>query len=77
MSKKKIGIVISTKMEKTPVIQINTTYKHNKYSKVIRQSKKLFAHDFQERAQLGNLVEITQSKPISKLKCWVLNRILD
>ncbi len=76
MKKKKIGIVIRTKMKKTIIVRINTPFKHNKYSKILIRSKNLFVHDTQELAKIGNLVEIIPNKPISKNKFWVLKQIL-
>ena len=63
------GVVLSTKMEKTVVVKVETTIRHPKYDKVITRAKKYYAHD-ETGAQEGDRVTIIQTRPISKLKCW-------
>lgn len=69
------GVVLSTKMEKTVVVKVDTTIRHPKYDKVITRSKKYYAHD-ETGAQEGDRVTITQTRPISKLKCWRVSQNL-
>lgn len=65
------GIVISTKMAKTAIVKVERTMRHPQYGKVIKYSKKYYAHD--EDAHLlkeGDVVNIVETRPISKLKRW-------
>ncbi len=77
MLKNKIGLVISKKMQKTLVVQVNKTYKHSKYLKILKKSEKLFVDDTFQKANVGNLVEIVYSKPLSKFKRWILKEIVN
>ena len=70
------GIVISTKMDKTIVIKVNRTFKHPVLGKTLTRYKKYKAHDEKEMANVGDLVEIIESRPISKTKHMVLSSVL-
>ncbi len=70
------GRVTSTKMHKTITVLVERTYKHPKYGKYVRKIKSYHAHDEQEVACEGDLVEIMSTRPISKLKCWRLVSVL-
>ena len=65
------GVVVSTKMEKTVTVRVERTMRHPQYGKVIRLSKKYYAHD-EEPGTLkeGDTVTIVETRPISKLKKW-------
>ena len=69
-----IGEVVSTKMSNTIIVKVNRKFPHKAYKKLITRSKKYYVHDFDESCQLGNIVKIVESKPLSKLKRW---RILE
>ena len=69
------GEVIKTKLEKTVTVRIDRSYRHPLYGKVIRTSKKYLVHD-ETGCQLGDLVRIVESRPISKKKRWVVESIL-
>ena len=71
-----VGRVISDKMDKTIVVQIERLKRHSRYGKVIRFHNKYKAHDEQNSAKMGDLVKIIESKPISKEKRWALVEIL-
>jgi small subunit ribosomal protein S17 len=66
------GKVVSNKMKKTVVVSVERLVKHPKYGKLLRRQTKLHVHDEAEVCQIGNVVRIRESKPISKLKNWVL-----
>jgi small subunit ribosomal protein S17 len=67
----KTGVVISTKMAKTVTVRVERTMRHPTYGKVIRSSKKYYAHDENPGAlQEGDKVTIVETRPISKLKRW-------
>lgn len=67
-----IGTVISDKMQKTIVVLIERSVQHPKYKKIIKRRTKLYVHDENEVCSIGDIVRVKQSRPISKLKAWVL-----
>jgi small subunit ribosomal protein S17 len=67
-----IGKVVSNKMDKTAVVSVERLVKHPKYGKILKRQTKLHVHDEQQVCQIGNTVKIRESKPMSKLKNWVL-----
>lgn len=67
-----VGKVISNKMEKTIVVEVERQVKHPLYGKFIRRCSKLHAHDEKQVCEIGNVVRIQESRPISKNKTWVL-----
>jgi len=72
-SKKKklfVGKVISNKMDKTAVIQIERTFLHSQYQKVVKRFTRLKAHDQENKCQVGDQVKIIETRPISKEKHW-------
>lgn len=70
------GIIVSNKMDKTVVVQVERLVKHPLYKKYIRRRNKFMAHDKDNACQIGDRVEITESRPLSKTKRWRVNRIL-
>jgi len=71
-----VGRVTSNKMDKTIVVQVERMKRHRLYGKVIRFHNKYKAHDEENRAQVGDMVKIIESRPISKEKRWALVEIL-
>lgn len=71
-----IGKVVSDKMDKTVVVSVERMVKHPKYGKLMRRHTKLHVHDEAGVCKIGNTVKIRESKPISKLKNWVLVEVL-
>ena len=67
-----VGKVLSNKMQKTIVVMVERTVKHPKYGKIMRRRSKLHAHDENEQCNIGDTVRIRESRPLSKLKNWVL-----
>lgn len=65
-----IGKVISNKMDKTAVIQIERTFLHSQYSKVVKRFTRLKAHDQDNKCQVGDQVKIIETRPMSKDKHW-------
>tara|TARA_Y100001970_G_C14106607_1_gene788481 strand:+ start:657 stop:908 length:252 start_codon:yes stop_codon:yes gene_type:complete len=65
-----IGEVVSNSMNNTVVVRVNRKFPHKAYKKLITRSKKYYAHDSNEQCQLGDMVKIIESKPMSKLKRW-------
>ena len=72
----KIGIVVSTKMQKTIVVEIEMRKAHPKYKRVMKSNKKFYAHDEQNSARMGDVVRIREMRPLSKLKRWTLEEIV-
>ena len=70
------GIVTSAKMEKTIVVEVQRLVQHPKYRRVVRISKKFYAHDEKRQAKAGDTVRIVASRPLSKLKRWRLKEVL-
>jgi small subunit ribosomal protein S17 len=69
------GSVTSNKMTKTVVVEITRTYLHPLYKKVVHSSKKVHAHD-ELACQVGDVVEIVESRPLSAQKRWVVDKIV-
>jgi small subunit ribosomal protein S17 len=70
------GRVTSAKMEKTIVVEVLRLVQHPKYRRVVRISKKFYAHDEKRQAKQGDTVRIVASRPLSKLKRWRLKEVL-
>ena len=71
-----IGEVVSTKMNKTIVVEVTRTFPHRLYRRVMSRSKKFYAHDEQNTAHVGDFVEIEETRPLSKLKRWRLKEVV-
>ena len=76
LRKERVGTVVSTKMAKTLVVETTTRVPHAKFGKIIKQVKRFYAHDEEGKAQLGDTVRITETRPLSKLKRWRLVEII-
>ncbi len=70
------GVVASNKMTKTVIVEVSRTYRHKMYQKVIHKTKRFQVHD-EMKCQVGDKVQIVESKPISKHKRWVVEKILN
>jgi small subunit ribosomal protein S17 len=69
------GMVVSNKMDKSIVVQVERQVKHPIYGKYIKRSNKIHAHDPDNVCQEGDLVTIEETKPISKMKAWKLSTV--
>jgi small subunit ribosomal protein S17 len=76
-SQERRGIVVSSAMDKTIVVKVDTVKAHPKYKKVVRRSRRFHAHDEQNTAKVGDLVRIVETRPISKMKNWRLAEVLE
>ncbi len=76
LAKEQEGIVISDKMDKTIVVAVVKRVKHPVYGKYIRQTTKYLAHDEKEQGSIGDLVRISQTRPMSARKRWRLREIV-
>ncbi|MDQ0513625.1 small subunit ribosomal protein S17 [Mycoplasmoides fastidiosum] len=70
------GVVVSTKNAKTIVVKVESKFKHPLYKKLVIRHKKYHAHDELEKAKEGDFVSIIETRPLSALKNWRLNKIL-
>ena len=71
-----VGKVTSAKMEKTIVVEVQRLVQHPKYRRVVRISKKFYAHDEKREAKQGDTVIIVSARPLSRLKRWRLKEVL-
>ena len=72
----KVGRVVSNKMNKTVVVAVEETVTHRLYHRTQKQTKKFHAHDEENRCNVGDLVEIVSSRPLSKMKRWRVREIV-
>lgn len=75
--KTRIGIVVSNKMDKTVSVIIERLLEHPLYHKVIKKRKKVLAHDEHNECQVGDRVKISETRPLSKLKRWKVDEIIE
>ncbi|MFT3661291.1 MAG: 30S ribosomal protein S17 [Gordonia sp. (in: high G+C Gram-positive bacteria)] len=75
--KERIGYVVSDKMDKTIVVELEDRVKHPLYGKIIRTTSKVKAHDEQETAGIGDRVRLMETRPLSKSKRWRLVEVLE
>jgi small subunit ribosomal protein S17 len=72
-----VGKVVSDKRAKTITVLVERRVKHELYGKIIGKSNKYHAHDEKGEYKMGDVVEITESRPISKTKSWVVTRLVE
>jgi small subunit ribosomal protein S17 len=72
-----VARVLSNRMDKTVVVQVERRKRHRLYGKVITTRRKFKAHDAENACQVGDLVKVVESRPLSKEKRWVVAEILD
>jgi small subunit ribosomal protein S17 len=75
--KERRGVVVSSAMDKTIVVRIDVVKKHEVYDKVVRRSSKLHVHDEQNVADVGDLVRVVETRPLSATKRWRLLEVLE
>jgi small subunit ribosomal protein S17 len=76
LRKERVGQVVSTKMQKTAIVETTTRVPHAKFGKIVKQVKRFYAHDEEGKAQVGDTVRIAETRPLSKLKRWRLVEIV-
>jgi small subunit ribosomal protein S17 len=77
LRKERTGLVVSNKMDKSIVVQIERKYRHPIYGKFVRKTKKFIAHDEKNDCNIGDTVRIMETRPLSKLKNWRLVEIIE
>jgi len=77
LRKERIGVVVSSKMDKSIVVAVKRKVKHPIYGKFINKTKKLMAHDEANTCNIGDTVRISETRPLSKNKAWRLIEIIE
>ena len=77
LRKSRVGMVVSDKMDKTIVVEIKERVRHPLYGKIMNQTSKLKAHDEENQCGIGDTVRIMETRPLSKMKRWRLNEIIE
>ena len=77
LRKTRVGMVVSTKMDKTVVVAIEDNVKHPVYSKIIKHTLKIHAHDENNECGVGDRVAIMETRPLSKTKRWRVTEIIE
>jgi small subunit ribosomal protein S17 len=75
--KERVGEVISNKMAKTIIVQVERRFPHPRFKKIVTGYKKLYAHDEQSEAKVGDRVRLEETRPLSKTKRWRLVEIVE
>jgi small subunit ribosomal protein S17 len=74
--KEVIGMVVSSRMQKTIVVEIVRQKSHSFYGRVVSKAKKFYAHDEKNEAHIGDFVRLEETRPLSKLKRWRLKEVI-
>ncbi len=77
LRKERIGVVVSNKMDKSIVVEIERREKHPIYGKFIKKTNRFMAHDEKNECNIGDTVRIMETRPMSKNKCWRLEEIIE
>ena len=77
LRKEKIGLVVSNKMEKSIIVEVERKVMHPKYGKFVKKSSRFVAHDDNNECSQGDKVRIAETRPLSKNKCWRLVEIIE
>lgn len=77
MRRQVIGTIVSNKMDRSVVVQVERLVKHPLYKKYIRRRNRYMAHDNENTCQIGDRVLITETRPLSKVKRWRVSRIIE
>lgn len=77
LRKERIGLVVSDKMDKTIVVEVQRKMKHPIYGKFVKKTRKFPVHDEKNEGNTGDTVRIMEVRPLSKTKCWRLVEILE
>ena len=72
----KVGVVVGNKMKKTVTVLVERQVRHPLYKKIVKRRKKFLVHDEYEKCQVGDLVKIVETRPLSKRKRWRVKEIV-
>ncbi len=76
LRKNKVGVVVSDKMDKTIVVAIESKFRHPLYKKILKKVKRFKVHDNDNQCRIGDMVRISETRPLSKTKRWRLLEII-
>ena len=76
LKNEKVGQVVSTKMQKTIVVEVSRRVPHPLYKRIVARRKKFYAHDEESTARMGDVVRIVECRPLSRLKRWRLAEVV-
>ena len=71
------GLVVSDKMQATVVVAVTERVRHARYGKTVQRTRKLYAHDSENDAKIGDRVRVIETRPLSKLKRWRVTEVLE
>ena len=71
------GVVVSDKMQATVVVAVTERVRHARYGKTVQRTRKLYAHDSENDAKVGDRVRVTETRPLSKLKRWRVTEVVE
>ncbi|GBC96813.1 30S ribosomal protein S17 [bacterium HR16] len=74
--KVRVGVVVSDRMDKTVVVAVERIMRHPLYGKTVRRTKKFHVHDENNECRVGDVVEIMETRPLSKTKRWRVSRVI-
>ncbi|HQB78105.1 MAG: 30S ribosomal protein S17 [Tenuifilaceae bacterium] len=77
LRKERVGVVVSNKMQKSIVVAVKRKVKHPIYGKFVNRTTKFYAHDEENTCNIGDVVRIMETRPLSKNKCWRLVEIIE
>ena len=77
LRKTRVGLVVSSKMDKTVVVAIEDNVKHPVYGKIVKHTLKVHAHDEENACGVGDRVEVMETRPLSKTKRWRVTQIIE
>jgi small subunit ribosomal protein S17 len=75
--KERLGEVVSDKMDKTIVVQVERRFRHARFKKVVTAYARFYAHDEKNEAKVGDQVRIQETRPLSRTKCWRLVEVVE
>ncbi len=76
LRKTRVGVVTSDSMDKTIVVEVIRRVPHPRFKKIVKRTTKLYAHDENSDASVGDRVMVSECRPLSKKKCWKLEEVL-
>jgi len=76
LKNEKVGQVVSTKMAKTIIVEVSRRVPHPLYKRIVKKRKRFHAHDEEGNAKMGDIVRITECRPLSRMKRWRLTEVI-
>lgn len=76
MRKSRVGVVVSDKMDKSVIVRVQRSVSHPKYDRIVRRNTKFVAHDEKGECNIGDVVKIIETRPLSKTKRWRITEVI-